>query len=342
MKWIMACIRSVSLPSQKHILSYIPTLARALAPLLLSPALSASPTTQLYELQDLAQVSSRLQQALPAARAATVCIELADGAGSGSGVVVNQQGLILSAAHVTQAVDLEFDVIFEDGSRYKAKGLGLNTTTDASMAQIIPSPDNPPFPYVELSTELALGQYIFSLGHSGGFDRDRGLVVRLGRIQEIEKTSIHSDGTLIGGDSGGPLFNLDGELIGIHSRVGRLTSANTHVPISDFKAHWERLLQGDLWGNGTFADAGIPLLGMQLLERASSLQVIQVTPDSPADQAGVRVGDTLLTFDGTPIKDTDSLGKALLSLNPESNLETVSLSFSRADDTFTVQINVPE
>lgn len=250
------------------------------------------PLKKLYTLEEMKGLSTTLSEVSPRAKEATVCIELPDGS-SGSGVIVSEDGLILSAAHVTQAVDQEFEVVFEDGSRYKAIGLGVNTTSDASMGQIIPSDENPKFPFVSLSTEISIGQYVFSLGHSGGFDKERGIVLRLGRITQIENSSMVTDCTLIGGDSGGPLFDLSGNLIGIHSRVGTITSSNTHVPMSDFKKSWTELKEGKTWGDGTFANAGFLFQGMRLMQREKKIEVVEVREGTNAEAAGVQVGDAL-------------------------------------------------
>jgi len=90
----------------------------------------------LHEPEDFLQLTSKVQTALSQTQAATVCLEIGEG-GSGSGVIVSEGGLILSAAHVTQEVGKELSVVMSDGTRYKAIGLGLDTSYDASMAQIV-------------------------------------------------------------------------------------------------------------------------------------------------------------------------------------------------------------
>ena len=266
--------------------------------------------TKLYDLKGIQDLSETLFEVVPNAKLATVCIELDDGS-SGSGVIVSPDGLILSAAHVTQAVGKDFEVVFEDGTRYPAVGLGLNTTSDASMAKITLPDEETEFPYVPISTHISPRQYVFSLGHSGGFDADRGLVLRLGRIIEISDNSMTTDCTLIGGDSGGPLFDLKGRLIGIHSRVGQITSSNTHIPMDDFKKHWNDLEAGKLWGDGTFADAGLLFQGMRLLQNEEQLTVVEIKSGSNAEKAGILTSDILLSVNGVKI---DSLMTLLETL----------------------------
>ncbi len=79
-----------------------------------------------------------------------------------------------------------------------------------------------------------IGDWVFSLGHGGGLDEERGAMVRLGRVVSLKHEAIQTDCKLIRGDSGGPLFNMNGELIGINSRVGTKLEDNLHVPMIDF------------------------------------------------------------------------------------------------------------
>ena len=168
-------------------------------------------------LDDLRAIQEAMQSNLSRAREATVCLQI--GEGSGSGVIVSPEGLVLTAAHVTGGVGEEVKVVMEDGTEYQGVSLGLNAKTDAAMLKII---DSGPFPFVEYDKVDAtkLGDWVFSLGHSGGFDKARGINVRIGRLVREAETTIQSDCMLIGGDSGGPLFDMTGKVIGIHSRVG--------------------------------------------------------------------------------------------------------------------------
>ncbi len=306
-----------------------------------SVSYGAPPLTQLYTIEDFSKLSETLTSVVPDAKAATVCIDLGDGS-SGSGVIISPDGLILSAAHVTQEVGKKFEVIMEDGTRFTAVGLGLNTSTDASMARILPTIKEEEFPYVPYTTEVQLRQYVFSLGHSGGFDKERGIVLRLGRVIDLESTSMRTDCTLIGGDSGGPLFDLKGRLIGIHSRVGTITSSNTHVPIENFQKHWQKLEEGRLWGDGTFANAGLLFQGMRLLEVDKRLEVVEVRQDTNAATAGFLRGDHIIKVNNielnsltalvTILADAGAKGVALtdipVHINRDGSERTLTLSLN--------------
>ncbi len=258
--------------------------------------------------KDLEAIQTALTSVLAQARAATVCIDL--GQGSGSGVIVSEDGLVLTAAHVSGGVNKEVTVIMEDGRKLKAVTLGLNSESDAAMIRIT---EKGKFPFIEVDRDdtARLGDWVFSLGHSGGFDKDRGSVVRLGRLVRMAESTIQSDCTLIGGDSGGPLFDLQGRLIGIHSRVGQQLQVNMHVPTSVFVKNWDPMLKTEFIGEGPFAKK--PEKGKGFLGLASEpypdggLKVTKVGKDTPAAQAGIKEGDVLLKLNGKELKTREML-----------------------------------
>jgi len=265
--------------------------------------------------KDLETIQSALIAVLDQARAATVCIDL--GQGSGSGVIVSEDGLVLTAAHVTSGVNKELTVVMEDGRRLKAVSLGLVADSDAAMIRIT---EKGKYPFIEIDRKESarLGDWVFSLGHSGGFDKERGSVVRLGRIVRIVDNTFQSDCTLIGGDSGGPLFDLQGRLIGIHSRVGQQLQQNMHVPMVVFVKNWDAMLKAEFVGEGPFAKK--PEKGKGFLGLASEphpdggLKVTKVGKDSPAEKGGIKEGDILLKLNGAALKPREQLQDTLKEL----------------------------
>lgn len=266
--------------------------------------------------KDLEAIQHSLGGVLPKAREATVCIEM--GEGSGSGVIVSSDGLVLTAAHVAGGVNKELTVILESGKRLKAESLGLVASTDCAMVRI---QDKGSYPFAEIDRgdSAKLGDWVFSLGHSGGYDKDRGSVVRLGRLVRIADSTFQSDCTLIGGDSGGPLFDLQGRLIGIHSRVGEVLSQNMHVPMREFLSHWDEMQKGDFVGEGPFAakpEKGKGFLGLATETEASGgLKVTKVGRESPAEKAGLREGDVLLKLNGKDLKAREDLQNQLKEMS---------------------------
>jgi len=289
---------------------------------------------------DLDVIRNHLAEALPASRRATICIDL--GEGSGSGVVVSPEGLILTAAHVTGGVGKELTVIFEDGRKVKAESLGLVSDTDCAMARIT-EPGTWPHVEVDRADTSRLGDWVYSLGHSGGFDKERGVVVRLGRLVQVKDDTLQSDCSLIGGDSGGPLFDLAGRLIGIHSRVGRRTQENMHVPIREFIEHWEGMLGSEFIGDGPFAkrpEKGKGFLGIGTAARAEGgLTVEKVGRESPAEKAGLKPGDVLLRMDGVDLASKEQLQELLKEKAPD---DRVALELLRSGKTETLTLRLGE
>ncbi|WP_264503143.1 S1C family serine protease [Luteolibacter flavescens] len=289
---------------------------------------------------DLEVIQKHVTDSLPAARKATVCIDLGDG--SGSGVVVSADGLILTAAHVTGGVGKEFTVIFEDGRKAKAESMGLISTTDAAMARIT---EPGTWPYVEIDREDSahLGDWVYSLGHSGGFDKERGVNVRLGRLVQVKDSTVQSDCSLIGGDSGGPLFDLNGKLIGIHSRVGQRTQENMHVPVREFLKNWDAMQKSEFVGEGPFAkkpEKGKGFLGIGTLPRAEGgLSIDKVGRESPAEKAGLKSGDIVLKMDGVELKTKEQFQDLLKEKAPD---DRVALELLRDGKTETLTLRLGE
>lgn len=175
--------------------------------------------------------------------------------GSGSGVIVSADGIILTAAHVVDATvggdgaDEEVAVVLPDGREVKARVLGRDRNRDAAMIQIT---EGGKWPFVELApaNSIQQGEWCIAMGHQGGFDPQRGAPVRLGRLWlNNDRAFYRSDCTVSGGDSGGPLFDLEGRVIGIHSSISMNLTENRHVPVGVFHDDWDRLKKGEVWGN---------------------------------------------------------------------------------------------
>jgi serine protease Do len=107
---------------------------------------------------------------------------------------------------------------------------------------------------------------------------------------------------LIGGDSGGPLFNMEGELIAIHSRVGASREESMHVPIREFQSHWDELKSGKFIGEGGFAQKSKPgtgFLGVATEEsEEGGLKVTELWKDGVAEKIGLKVGDRIVEIAG--------------------------------------------
>ena len=179
---------------------------------------------------------------------ATVAIQIKGTPGSGSGVIVSEDGLIMTAAHVVRQPGKKLFIIMADGSVKSATSLGLDHSTDAALAKMDAPGPYPWRPYAK-ETTYQTGDWTLALGHPGGPIIGRPAPVRLGRIIAAGTTSgfrkpLTTNATVISGDSGGPLFNLDGEVIGIHSNIAMPWHINNHVPIAAFLENWQDLVEG--------------------------------------------------------------------------------------------------
>ena len=165
------------------------------------------------------------------------------------------------------------------------------------------------WPYAEMADaeSASLGQWVLALGHPGGYQSDRKPVVRLGRVIHRFDDVVTTDCTLIGGDSGGPLFGMDGKVVGIHSRIGQELIHNVHVPIVAFQTGWDRMVATEEWG----AAPGSPFIGVQghsEEDRTIVGAVIGgVVKGSPADRAELKVNDVIIKFGDNEIQNFDAL-----------------------------------
>lgn len=234
------------------------------------------------------------------------CVVVNDGVGSGSGAIINESGLVLTAGHVMSAPG-PYTIVLPSGRTVKAKALGKNLNDDTGMVQIM---EPGPWPFVKMdpNPDFKTGQWVVSLGHSGGFELGRNPPVRTGRILGTKGGQLLTDAVLIGGDSGGPLFNLEGELIGIHSSIGDNISENRHAMTSSFVRDWDRLKRGDTWGK--LPDLNDPdvkkrkgLLGIKVDLEASHCRIKSVDVGMPAHDIGLEANDIVKVFDNVVITD---------------------------------------
>jgi len=211
------------------------------------------------------------------------------------------------------------EILLHDGRRLKGKTLGGNNGIDSGMVKIT---DKVPFSWVEMgdSGKVKEGQWCIAVGHPGGFKSGRSPVVRVGRVQNITSNLIRTDCTLVGGDSGGPLFDMNGKVIGIHSRIGVGIADNVHVPVDTYRETWGKLAKGEVWGGRfelPFSRGGRPRpanrawLGIAVEPEAKDCRVSEVSKDSPAEKAGVKVNDVIVKFGGKKVKVFEDLSEVI-------------------------------
>jgi serine protease Do len=317
-------------------------------------------------LADLKDIEDHVKEVLAKVIPCTVGLRV--GGASGSGVIVSEDGLILTAAHVSGQPGRDVTVIMPDGTTHRGKTLGGNETIDSGMAKII---DEGKWPFVEMgkSADMKKGDWCIVTGQPGGFRPGRSPVVRYGRIVDLNLTTpaayIRTDNTLVGGDSGGPLFDMYGRVIGIHSRIGgngpNSITQNIHVPVDTYRDTWERLVKAERWGSGIGGggrggrggrggpggpggqggrgnqpvNPDEPEYGMTVRPHDAGCEITLVTPGSAAERAGLKIDDVIKKYDGKAVTTVDAFVEDLKKRKPD---DEVTLEILRGTQTLTIKI----
>lgn len=194
--------------------------------------------------QQLRQIQDHVRQLIEQLRPMVVAVRV--GNSQGSGVIITEDGYVLTAGHVIAEPRQTCQIILADGKRVRGETLGRYQDADAGLIKIT---EGGPWPHAEMgiSRELAEGSWVLALGHPLGYIEGRPPVARLGRVLRNRDTFIRTDCPLVGGDSGGPLLDLTGKVVGIHSRISGPTSMNYHVPVDVYRNVWDRLANAEVW-----------------------------------------------------------------------------------------------
>lgn len=313
--------------AQAETVSTGPVTASAVSDSLLKLLAGGNPTG----VADLRAMQDHIRKLTDKLMEVTVGVQV--GAAQGSGVIISKDGYVLTAAHVSAVPNKECVFILQDGRMLRGKTLGLDRGMDAGLMKITEGDD---FPFAEmgLSDKLKEGQWCLAMGHPGGYQPDRKPVLRIGRILLTDRSAITTDCTLVGGDSGGPLFDMSGKVIGINSRIAGPITANMHVPVNTYKDTWDRMVQGDAWGH---LPGNEPFVGVRGDAEAKDAKIAHVFPNSPAEKAGLKVGDVVLELDGESLADFSSLSAKVRDRQPGDRMK---LKVRRGEETLNLQITI--
>jgi serine protease Do len=263
------------------------------------------------------------QDRLKSAKPAPQQIEEEVPRGFGSGFLISTDGYILTNAHVVDGAD-DVYVALSDKREFKAKLVGADMSTDVALLKI--DANNLPRLLLGDSSKIKVGEWVIAMGSPLGFESNVTAGIISAKVRDIGDFSpfIQTDVAVNPGNSGGPLLNIRGEVIGITSRViggrGGYTGISLAVPIDDAMRITEQL---KATGKVTRGRIGVQLgdvtkdiaesLG---LPKAQGAYVQQVVPDSPAEKGGMEPGDIILKFNGTAIDKPADLRRHVGNTKP--------------------------
>ena len=234
----------------------------------------------------------------------------------GSGFIISRDGFIISNNHVVRNAD-EVIVRLSDRREFTATVVGTDGASDVALLKI----DAEGLPTVRLGTgyELKVGEWVLAIGSPFGFDHSvtAGIVSAKGRSlpRESYVPFIQTDVAINPGNSGGPLFNLDGEVVGVNSqifsRTGGFMGLSFAIPIdvamdvADQLREKGRVSRG--WLGVLIQDVTRELAESFGMDKPQGALVARVLEGSPAERAGLEVGDIVLSFDGHAIERSSAL-----------------------------------
>jgi serine protease Do len=250
--------------------------------------------------------------------------------GEGSGFIVGSNGIILTNAHVVANAQ-KVTVKLKDRREFEAKVLGQDEASDVAVLKI----DAKGLPIVRFGDPRAVkvGQWVVAIGAPFGFDNSvtAGIVSAMGRNLPDDSyvPFIQTDVAINPGNSGGPLFNLDGEVIGINSQIyshsGAYEGVSFAIPI-DVAMNVSRQLQAN--GHVTRGRLGVGIQDVdQALAESFGLDaprgalVSNVESGGPAEKAGLKAGDVILSFGDQPIETAGQLPAIVAAAAPGQPVE---------------------
>ncbi|GAB4463787.1 MAG: DegQ family serine endoprotease [Burkholderiaceae bacterium] len=247
--------------------------------------------------------------------------------GLGSGFIISSDGYVMTNHHVVEGAD-EIIVTLPDKREFKAKLIGSDRRTDVALVKI----DATGLPTVPIGdpAKLKVGEWVIAIGSPFGLDSTvtAGIVSAKGRETGDYLPFIQTDAAVNPGNSGGPLINMRGEVVGINSQIfttsGAYAGISFAIPIDEAMRVQEQLRATGRVIRGRIG-VGIDSVSKELAEtlglpKQQGALVTQVERDSPAEKAGVEAGDVILRFDGRTIERATDLPRIVGSTKPGSKV----------------------
>jgi serine protease Do len=268
--------------------------------------------------------------------------------GLGSGFIISQDGYILTNAHVVAETE-DVTVRLTNKREYKAKVIGFDLRTDVALIKI--DAGNLPTVHVGDPNKLEVGEWVAAIGAPFGFENSvtAGIVSAKGRSlpEETYVPFIQTDVALNPGNSGGPLFNMQGEVIGINSQIYSQTGGYMGLSFAiPMDIAMDIVTQLRASGKVTRGRIGVQAQELTAdLATSFGLKEIQgalvalVEKGGPADKAGIVPGDVILKFDGKPVNTSADLARLVGSTKPGT---TVTVDLWRKGAPMSVKLTVAE
>ncbi|MFD1341567.1 DegQ family serine endoprotease [Litorisediminicola beolgyonensis] len=278
----------------------------------------------------------------------------------GSGFVISEDGYIVTNNHVIDGAD-EVTIEFFSGSELDAKVVGTDPNTDIALLKV---EADTPLPFVSFGdSDLArVGDWVMAMGNplGQGFSVSAGIVSARNRaLSGSYDDYIQTDAAINRGNSGGPLFNMDGEVIGVNTAIlsptggsigiGFSMASNVVIRVVDQLKEFGETRRG--WLGVRIQDVTEDVAEAMGLEAARGALVTDV-PDGPAKDAGMLAGDVILNFDGKEVEDTRGLvrqvgntevGKSVrVVVNREGATETLKVTLGRREDAESAETDTEE
>jgi serine protease DegQ len=267
--------------------------------------------------------------------------------GLGSGVIVSEQGYILTNHHVIESVD-QIEIALADSRKVPARVVGADPETDLAVLKV----ELQKLPSITFARadHLRVGDVVLAIGNPFGVGQTvtLGIVSGLGRshlgITTFENF-IQTDAAIHPGNSGGALVDSNGNLVGINTAIYSQTGASMGIgyaiPVSIARQVMDQIIQKGSVTRG-WIGVGVQDITKELAESfklsaASGVLVTQVERGSPADKAGMKPGDILISVNGKPVGDTTTMLNLIASLQPGQQA-SVKLTRNRAASDVTVTI----
>lgn len=249
--------------------------------------------------------------------------------GAGSGVVISDDGYIVTNNHVIDGAD-DIQVILNDNRQYKAKLIGTDPTTDVALLKI--EETNLPFLKYGNSDALKLGEWVLAVGNpfnltstvTAGIVSAKSRNIGINQADMSIESFIQTDAAVNPGNSGGALVNMNGQLIGINtaiaSRTGSYSGYSFAIPVSIVKK-----VVSDL---KTYGQVQRALLGVSIgdvnsevakkydLDKIEGVFVAGVSENSGAEEAGIKKEDVIISIDGVPVNSTSQLQEQVSKHSP--------------------------